>query len=79
WDELILTAPSMALFRQITFRRLIPNLEYIGLMSDRIKARYEQAGLTTFIGGRNATQLTADDLTDEKDLQAAADAAFKRQ
>ncbi|HUP90986.1 MAG TPA: ferritin-like domain-containing protein, partial [Solimonas sp.] len=47
WDELILTAPSMALFRQITFRRLIPNLEYIGLMSDRIKARYEQAGLTT--------------------------------
>lgn len=76
WDELILTAPSMALFRQITFRRLIPNLEYIGLMSDRIKAYYEKSGLTTFIGGRNATQLTAEDLTDEKDLQAAADAAF---
>lgn len=77
WDEIILNAPSMAMFRQIMFQRLVPNLEYIGLMSDRIKAHYARAGLTGFLGGRNATQLTGDDLTDERDLQAARDAAFK--
>ena len=77
WDEMILTAPSMLMFRQIMFQRLIPNLEYIGLMSDRIKKSYAQSGLTSFLGGKNATQLNGDDLTDERDLKAAADAAFK--
>ncbi|MEQ1437957.1 ferritin-like domain-containing protein [Fontimonas sp. SYSU GA230001] len=62
WDEVILNAPSMAAFRHLMFLRLIPNLEYIGLMSDRIKAHYEKAGLTSFLGGKNATQLSADDL-----------------
>lgn len=75
WDEVILNAPSMAVFRQIMFQRLIPNLEYIGLMSDRIKAHYAKSGLTTFLGGKNATQLTGDDLTDERQLQAAAEMA----
>lgn len=62
WDEVILNAPSMAAFRHLMFLRLIPNLEYIGLMSDRIKAHYEKSGLTSFLGGKNATQLSADDL-----------------
>ncbi|MFA5940120.1 MAG: ferritin-like domain-containing protein [Sinimarinibacterium sp.] len=62
WDEVILGAPSMSAFRHLMFLRLIPNLEYIGLMSDRIKAHYEKSGLTSFLGGKNATQLSADDL-----------------
>jgi hypothetical protein len=78
WDDVVLNAPSMAMFRQIMFQRLVPNLEYIGLMSDRIKAHYHKAGLTAFLGGRNATQLTADDLTDERDLEAAREAAYRQ-
>jgi hypothetical protein len=62
WDDVVMKAPSMAAFRHLMFLRLIPNLEYIGLMSDRIKAHYEKSGLTSFLGGRNATQLSADDL-----------------
>ena len=62
WDDVILNAPSMHMFRQIMFQRLMPNLEYIGLMSDRIKAQYAKSGLTDFLGGRNATQLSAEDL-----------------
>ncbi|MGH8455812.1 MAG: ferritin-like domain-containing protein [Stenotrophobium sp.] len=62
WDEIVMNAPSMKAFRNIMFQRLIPNLEYIGLMSDRIKAHYAKSGLTDFLGGKNATQLSGDDL-----------------
>ncbi len=62
WDEVVMSAPSMAAFRHLMFLRLIPNLEYIGLMSDRIKGHYDKAGLTSFLGGKNATQLSGDDL-----------------
>jgi hypothetical protein len=72
WDEVILGAPSMAAFRQIMFKRLVPNLEYIGLMSERIKPYYEKAGLTDFLGGKNATQLSGDDLIHDNDAVAAA-------
>lgn len=63
WDQQMLDSPSMVKFRSIMFERLIPNLEYIGLMSDRIKTHYEKSGLTQYLGGENATQLTEDDLT----------------
>ncbi|CAM3640999.1 ferritin-like domain-containing protein [Smaragdicoccus niigatensis] len=65
WDAEILQAPSMLSFRSTMFQRLVPNLEYIGLMSDRIKEHYDKAGLTRYLGGLNATQLTEDDLTAE--------------
>lgn len=73
WDEVILSAPSMHAFRNIMFQRLIPNLEYIGLMSDRIKAHYAKAGLTDFLGGKNATQLNAEDLLKPADLGMSHD------
>ena len=62
WDEVVMNAPSMSAFRHLMFLRLIPNLEYIGLMSDRIKAHYHKSGLTSFLGGKNATQLSGEDL-----------------
>jgi hypothetical protein len=67
WDDVILNAPTMKAFRQIMFQRLIPNLEYIGLMSDRIRPSYEKAGLTNFLGGKNATQLSGEDLLRDVD------------
>jgi len=71
WDEVILTSPSMLAFRQIMFKRLVPNLEYIGLMSERIKPYYEKAGLTGFLGGKNATQLSGEDLIHDNDAISA--------
>ncbi len=60
WDQATQDAPSAVSFRQTMFERLIPNLEYIGLMSDRIKEHYAKAGLTRFLGGKNATELDED-------------------
>lgn len=74
WNEVVSEAPGMKAFRQVMFQRLIPNLEYIGLMSDRIKQHYEKAGLATFLGGRNATQLSGEDLIAENDALSAAGA-----
>lgn len=70
WDRGALESPTMAKFRNIMFQRLIPNLEYIGLMSERIKGHYEKSGLTSFLGGKNATQLSAEELTAENDRDA---------
>jgi hypothetical protein len=55
-------SPFMAQFRQTMFRRLVPNLEYIGIFSPRIREHYAKVGLTRFAGGRNASELTAEDL-----------------
>ena len=49
-------------FRQIMFKRLVPNLEYIGIFSPRIREHYDKVGLTRYAGGRNASELTAEDL-----------------
>jgi len=65
WDRVMLEMPYMQRFRNLMFRRLIPNLEYIGLFSPRIQTHYAQAGLIGFAGGRNAAELTAEDLLRE--------------
>jgi hypothetical protein len=62
WDSIISESPFMLEFREIMFKRLVPNLEYIGIFSPRIRQHYEKVGLTRFAGGRNAAELTADDL-----------------
>jgi hypothetical protein len=62
WDAIMTELPFMKEFRRLMFKRLIPNLEYIGLFSPRIRRHYEKAGLLEFAGGRNASQLTAEDL-----------------
>lgn len=62
WNKVISDSPFLVEFRQIMFKRLVPNLEYIGLFSPRIRAHYEKVGLTRYAGGRNASELTAEDL-----------------
>jgi hypothetical protein len=62
WDKVISDSPFLRLFRQTMFKRLIPNLEYIGIFSPRIRAHYDKVGLTQYAGGRNASELTAEDL-----------------
>jgi hypothetical protein len=62
WDALVLDSELMGFFRQTMFRRIVPNLKKIGLLSDRVRPRYEKLGLLQYEHGRDATQLSARDL-----------------
>ena len=62
WDKVMSESPFLVQFRQTMFKRLVPNLEYIGIFSPRIRAHYDKVGLTQYAGGRNASELTAEDL-----------------
>jgi hypothetical protein len=66
WDRYVLESESMTLFRRTMFKRLVPNLKRIGLLSDRVRPRYEKAGLLDYVDGRPATELTAQDLLDDR-------------
>ena len=63
WDKVIsdFALPQRSSARPCS-RRLVPNLEYIGIFSPRIRTHYDKVGLTQYAGGRNASQLTAEDL-----------------
>lgn len=62
WDALVMESPLMNFFRATMFRRIIPNLKRIGLLSPRIRPRYEALGLLQYEHGRAAPDLTAKDL-----------------
>ena len=59
WDELLLRSEMMAMFRKTMFKRIIPNLKRIGLLSDRVRPYYQQHGLLEFEHGRAAPELSA--------------------
>lgn len=75
WNEMMLNSPNLAKFRTTMFKRLVPNLKFIGLLSDRMRERYAEAGMLQFEDMKNASQLTAEDLTapDEDAIVTAAD------
>ncbi len=61
WNKFITESPAMQRFRNQMFKRLIPNLSHIGLMTPRMRKHYEQAGLWKFTTGKNASELTEQD------------------
>ncbi len=65
WDRRVLASPYMERFRRMMFRRLVPNLKRIGLLSDRVRPRYQELGLLEWEGGRAAPELTARDLLED--------------
>ncbi|MDD1749671.1 MAG: ferritin-like domain-containing protein [Methanothrix sp.] len=65
WDEMVLKSEMMSMFRKTMFKRIIPNLKRIGLLTDRVRPHYEQYGLLEFEHGRAAPELSAQDLLDE--------------
>jgi hypothetical protein len=67
WNEMVLKSDMMAMFRKTMFKRVIPNLKRIGLLSERIKPRYAQLGLLDFENGRAAPELSAKDLLEDRD------------
>jgi hypothetical protein len=65
WDELVQRSGMMQLFRKTMFKRIIPNLKRIGLLSDRVRPLYERAGLLGYEHGKAAPDLSAKELLDE--------------
>lgn len=53
------------------FQRLVPNLEDIGLLSDRMRSYYDKAGLLVYAGAKNASQLSEQNLLCNNDEMAA--------
>lgn len=71
WNRLMSESPAMIKFRSTMFQRLVPNLQYIGLLTPRMESYYEKAGLMAYAGGKNASQLTEQDLLRDNDELAA--------
>jgi hypothetical protein len=65
WDDMVLRSEMMQLFRKTMFKRIIPNLKRIGLLTDRVRPHYEQYGLLAYEHGRAAPDLTVQDLLDD--------------
>jgi hypothetical protein len=66
WDRTMLESETMALFRGTMFKRIVPNLKRIGLLSERSRPRYAEAGLLQYEHLRAAPELTAQDLLTER-------------
>lgn len=71
WNEIATNSEAMSKFRRIMFRRLVPNLREIGLLSPRIQEHYAKEGLMQWADGKDATQLSADDLLLDPDAEAS--------
>jgi hypothetical protein len=65
WDRTLLASPMMGLFRETMFRRIVPNLKRIGLLSERMRPRYRKEGLLAFEHEKAAPDLTAADLLED--------------
>jgi hypothetical protein len=62
WNRLVLESEFMAFFRKTLFKRIVPNLRQIGLLSDRVRPYYEELGLLEWEKGKAAPDLTLDEL-----------------
>jgi hypothetical protein len=62
WNRLILDSEFMTRFRNSMFRRIVPNLKRIGLLSARIRPHYQKLGLLAFEHEKAAPDLTAHDM-----------------
>jgi hypothetical protein len=66
WNALVMESNMMALFRRTMFKRIIPNLKRIGLLSERVRPLYAELGLLEYESGRAAPELTAKDLLEDR-------------
>ncbi len=66
WDQMVQASQMMSLFRDTMFKRVLPNLRRIGLVSERIRPRYQELGVLHYESGRAAPELTAEDLLEDR-------------
>ncbi len=62
WNRVMLESGYMRHFRDTMFRRIVPNLKRIGLLSDRVRPRYARLGLLAWEHERAAPELTAEEM-----------------
>jgi hypothetical protein len=62
WDRTMLESEYMKSFRKTMFRRVIPNLKRIGLLTERLRPHYESLGILSYEHGPAAPELSANDL-----------------
>ncbi len=62
WLKMVVESNIMAEFRRTLFSRLIPNLKAIGLLSDRIRPKYEELGLLRYENDKAADRITLNEL-----------------
>jgi hypothetical protein len=65
WRKLVETSEMMSLFRRTMFKRIIPNLRRIGLLSNRVRSRYAELDLLAYEDGKAAPELSAGELLEE--------------
>ena len=62
WLKMVDEAQIMRDFRTQLFTRMVPNLKEIGLLTDRMRPKYEKLGILKYEHGKSADHLTAQDL-----------------
>ncbi|MEX1365965.1 MAG: diiron oxygenase [Nannocystaceae bacterium] len=62
WNAAVLRSGFMGRFRTTLFRRLIPNLKKIHLLSDRVRPHYDALGLLVYENEKASTELRTIDL-----------------
>ena len=72
WNKLMIESNLMTNFRKTMFKRLIPNLKRIGLLSDRIRPRYAALGLLEYENEKAAPDLTGQDLLEDESPRSKA-------
>ena len=65
WDRLVLDSPLMGFFRQTMFKRIMPNLRRLGLLSERVQHHYRELGLLDLQHGKAAPDISGADLVAE--------------
>lgn len=62
WEAIIMRSDFMTFFRNTMFRRIVPNLKRINLLSDRVRPYYEELGLLQWEHEKAAPELSAHEL-----------------
>ncbi len=65
WDRTVFASKVIQTFIDMMFRRVIPNLRAIGMLSERVRPHYEAIGLLRYEAGKAAPELTADEILAE--------------
>ena len=67
WKDFVTRSKGLTTFRRVMFRRMVPNLREIGLLTPRILPHYARAGLAQYLDGAAADKLTAQMILDDLD------------
>ena len=66
WDKMVLASPLMQNFRKMMFKRIMPNLRRLGLLSPRVQKHYANLGLLDLSYGKAAPDLSADEILEDE-------------